>query len=99
MHLIVDAVISCIYKKPMDFEFDPVKDASNIAKHGLSLSKAAELSAITVVIDDRFVEPRFRLYGTIDGVAHCAAVTMRGSIVRVISLRRAHAKEMRRHVR
>ena len=37
------------------------------------------------------------LYGTIDGIAHCAAVTMRGNIVRIITLRRAHAKEMRRY--
>jgi len=37
------------------------------------------------------------LYGTIDGIPHCAAVAMRGSIVRIISLRRAHRKELRRY--
>lgn len=81
----------------MAIEFDPAKDASNIAKHGVSLARAADLAAIVAVEDDRFEEPRFRLYGTIDGIAHCAAVAIRGDNVRVISLRRAHAKEMRRY--
>ena len=81
----------------MDIEFDRAKDQANIAKHGVSMARANELAGVVVVEDRRFDEPRFRLYGTIDGIAHCAAVTMRGSTVRVISLRRAHAKEMRRH--
>ena len=55
--------------------------------------RATEFAGIVVVEDARFDEPR-RLYGTIDGIAHCAAVTMRGNIV---PLRRAHAKEMRRY--
>jgi len=81
----------------VDIEFDPAKDEANIAKHGVSLELTIKLAGIVVVDDKRFKEPRFRLYGTIDGVAHCAAVTMRGSIVRVISLRRAHLKEMHRY--
>jgi len=78
-------------------EFDPVKDQANVAKHGVSLARAVELAGIVVVEDMRFDEPRFRLYGAIDGVGYCAAVAMRGDVVRVISLRRAHRKEMRRH--
>ena len=81
----------------MDIEFDSAKDEANIAKHGISLCRAVELAGIVVVEDTRFEENRFRLYGTIDGVPHCAAVTMRGAVVRVINLRRAHAKELRRH--
>ncbi|WP_421847874.1 BrnT family toxin [Novosphingobium sp.] len=82
----------------MDIEFDPAKDAANVAKHGLSLARAAELDVRAYIADDRFTEPRFRLYGFIDGEACCVAGTMRGSTIRVISLRRAHAKEMRRYV-
>src|SRR5205823_5801038 len=41
--------------------------------------------------------PRYRAYGYIDGVAHCLIFTVRGERYRPISLRRAHAKEMRRH--
>ncbi|AYJ85310.1 BrnT family toxin (plasmid) [Sphingomonas paeninsulae] len=81
----------------MDIEFDPAKDAANIAKHGVSLDRAVELAGIVVVEDTRFAERRLRLYGTIDGIAHCAAVTMRGNVVRVINLRRAHRKEVRRY--
>lgn len=81
----------------MEIEFDPAKDAANIEKHGISLERAADLELLAYVEDDRFAEPRFRLYGLIDGVAHCVAGTERDGKVRVISLRRAHAKEMKRH--
>ena len=82
----------------MDVEFDPVKDAVNVAKHGISLARASELDILAYVDDGRFDEPRFRLYGMIDGLAFCLAGTDRGGVIRVISLRRAHAKEMKRHV-
>ncbi len=91
-------VIGCIYKQFMDIEFDAAKDAINIAKHGVSLARAADLDVLVFVDDSaRFDEPRYRLYGTIDGVAHCLAAVTRNGIVRAISLRRAHRKEMLRH--
>lgn len=79
----------------MAITFDPDKDAVNRAKHGLSLSLAAD----ALVEDDRFDygETRYRAFGFIDGVAHCLVFTLRGEDVRVISLRRAHAKELLRH--
>ncbi len=82
----------------MEIEFDPDKDAANIAKHGISLARAADLELLAYVVDKRFSEPRFRLYGMIDGRAHCVAGTDRDGKVRVIGVRRAHAKEMHRHV-
>lgn len=82
----------------MDIEFDPAKDANNIEKHGISLARAVELADAVYVEDGRFDEPRFRVYGFIDDVPHCAAVTLRGESLRIISLRRAHAKEFNRHV-
>jgi uncharacterized protein len=81
----------------MQIEFDPDKDAINRAKHGVSLSRAVDLEILAYVEDLRFAEPRFRLYGLIDGEAHCLAGTDRDGAIRVISLRRAHAKEMRRY--
>jgi len=81
----------------MDIEFDAAKDAANMQKHGISLARAVDLDVRAYVDDDRFSEPRFRLYGLIDGEAHCMAGTMRNGRVRVISLRRAHAKEARRY--
>lgn len=82
----------------MQFEFDPEKDAANILKHGVSLARAVDLELLAYVEDRRFAEPRFRLYGLIDGEAYCLAGTDRNGKIRVINLRRAHAKEMRRHV-
>ncbi len=83
----------------MEIEFDPDKDAANIAKHGISLARAVELELLAYVEDHRYAEPRFRLYGFIDGIAYCLAGTNRDGRIRVISLRRARAKELKRHVR
>ena len=82
----------------MEIEFDPAKDAANIAKHGISLARGEELELLAYVEDDRFSEPRFRLYGLIDGIAYCLAGTDRGGRIRVISLRRTRAKELRHYV-
>jgi hypothetical protein len=82
----------------MDIEFDPAKDEVNIAKHGVSLSRASDLEILVYVDDDRFAEPRFRAYGLIDGKAYCLAFTFRGTTVRAINLRRARMKEIRRYL-
>ena len=57
------------------------------------------LEVRAVVADDRvdYREKRFNAYGTIDGLFYCLILTMRGETVRAISLRRARAKEFRRH--
>ena len=78
----------------MKIEFDPAKDAVNIAKHGISLARATDLEIMAFVNDHgRFDEPRYRIYGYIDGKAHCLAAVDRNGRVRAISLLRAHAKE------
>lgn len=81
-------------------KFDPAKDAKNVSKHRISLSRWNELEMLAVFEDDRFDygEPRYRAYGLIDEVAYCLAFTIRDDIVRPISLRRAHAQEMKRYV-
>ncbi len=50
-------------------------------------------------VDDRhdYGETRYRGYGYIDGAACCLVFVIRNGLVRPISLRRAHAKEMRRY--
>ncbi len=82
----------------MSIEFDAAKDEANQAKHGISLARASDLEVLARVEDPRFTEPRLRAYGLIDGGAYCLAYTLRMGVVRAISLRRAHAKEMRHHV-
>lgn len=85
----------------MSIEFDPTKDAANIAKHGVSLSLAVEMDITAYNIDDRYDygEVRYRAFGWIHGVAHCLVFAMRDDRVRAISLRRAHDKEMKRNVK
>jgi uncharacterized protein len=81
-------------------DFDPAKDALKRSKHGISLARWIELDIKKTVIDDRqnYGEVRYRAYGYIEGVAYCLAFAGRDGRVRPISLRRAHAKEMRRYV-
>jgi uncharacterized protein len=87
-----------IYEKMADF--DPAKDAANIAKHGISLVRWSdmEIRAIVNVEPIDYGDPRYRAYGFIDGVAHCLVFTIRDERYRPISLRRAHAKEVKRYV-
>jgi uncharacterized protein len=83
----------------MKIQFDPIKDATNIEKHGVSLARAVDLELLSVKQDERFDygEMRFRAWGLIDEQAYCLAFTTREGTVRAISLRRAHEKEMKRH--
>jgi uncharacterized DUF497 family protein len=84
----------------MDIEFDPAKDQSNIAKHGISLARAAELEIITYVQDERtaYGEVRYRAWGLLDGKFYYLAFTSRDGRMRAISFRRAHRKEIKRYV-
>ncbi|WP_375402732.1 BrnT family toxin [uncultured Sphingomonas sp.] len=80
--------------------FDPVKDAINRGKHGLSFTEFAGFDADPAVsLDDRYDygERRFRAFGRIGGIPHCLVYTETDSGVRAISFRRVHEKEMRRH--
>lgn len=84
----------------MQIEFDPAKDKANIAKHGVSLSRAADFEIVAVLEDDRheYGETRYRAWGLLDGHYHCLVFTHRKASIRVISLRRAHQKEIDRYV-
>jgi uncharacterized DUF497 family protein len=62
-------------------DFDPGKEAVNLAKHRISLARWVHLEDFTIVPDDRFDygEPRYRAYGYIDGAAYCLVFTIRMS--------------------
>lgn len=84
----------------MDIEFDPAKNETNIAKHGMSFADFAGFDAAPVEVeDDRFDygETRMRAYGLINGKACCLVYVATETGIRLISLRQAHAKEMRRY--
>ncbi len=86
--------------KPVMFDFDPVKDAANIAKHGLSLADLLEFDDAPIIVPDArrdYGEDRFRAFGLIDGQPHSIAFTVRDRLTRLISFRRAHRKEIKRY--
>jgi uncharacterized protein len=86
----------------MQIEFDPVKDAGNRAKHGISLTLAAELDwdAALVWVDDRFAYAEFRMIALAPttGILYYVAFVDRASVRRIISLRRANRREVKHYV-
>lgn len=84
----------------MRFDVDPVKDAANVTKHGISLWRLADMDFDVALsaIDERHstaAETRWVFVGPIDGRLHTGIVTYRRGATRVISLRRASRKERR----
>ena len=85
----------------MKNEFDPIKDATNIARHGVSLQAAEEFDWDTAFEreDDRFDygEDRFVAIGLIGNRLHVLVFTegSHDDAVRVISLRPAEKHEVR----
>ncbi len=86
----------------MGIAFDPGKNASNRAKHGLSFADFAGFDGEAIVVADTrfdYGEARFRAFGRIDGIAHAIVYTETATGIRLISFRRAHEKELRRYDR
>ena len=86
----------------MRIEFDPVKDAANQTKHGLSLAMAGELDweAALVWVDGRFEynETRMIALAPETEILYYVAFVDRGEVRRVISLRRANRREVKHYV-
>ena len=81
----------------MKFEYDPAKSVSNLEKHGIGFDQAQALWDDPWLIEAPAKtedEPRVLSIGKID-VNHWAAVwTLRGDMVRIISVRRARKEEI-----
>ncbi len=86
----------------MEFEWDHNKDRAVLAIRGFDFDYAKR------VFDDlqRFVKPdtridygedRFLAYGMIEGRVYVVVYTMRGSIYRIISARKAKPREVREY--
>jgi len=78
----------------MEIEFDPTKDAANVEKHGISLARAADFRMLTLDRVERRGELRLKAVGVLDGELHTMIFVFRPNTVRIISLRRAHSKEL-----
>ena len=79
----------------MDFEFDPRKSETNKHKHGVTLQQATQiwLEAYLEITANTVGEPQLMAIGQIGGKLHACIYTVRGQAVRLISCRRARAKE------
>ena len=84
----------------MSFEFDPAKDAWNLARHGISLAFGVRILSDT----SYFVVPSFRpedgeerlkMIGVVDGKFYTAVHVWRGNVIRFISVRRSNDGEER----
>ena len=86
----------------MLIEFDPAKDATNLARHGVSLSLAGKLDwdAALVWVDDRFDYDELRMIALAPegDTLYYVAFVDRGEVRRIISLRRAERREVKHYV-
>ena len=82
---------------PSEIEFDPAKAAVNLRKHGVSFADAATVlndPEALIAEDDAEDEPRYLAVG-MDAMGRLLTVvyTLRGERIRLISARRATARE------
>jgi uncharacterized DUF497 family protein len=86
----------------MRIEFDPAKDASNQAKHGLSLELASVLDwdQALVWVDERYAYGELRMIALAPetGILYYVAFVDRDDSRRIISLRRANRREVKHYV-
>lgn len=91
----VDTII-CV-----EITYDPVKNAANIERRGLSFDQVAELDWSSAVITEdtrkAYGERRHRVFGYIGERLYAAVFTTRGTVVHVISFRKANKREVKRH--
>lgn len=81
------------------FDWDPRKAASNVAKHGVPFEAiyAFDWETARRAEDDRYDygETRYRAIGMIEDRAHVVVYTLQENTIRLISLRKANAREIR----
>ena len=83
----------------MRIEYDPVKNAKNIAERGLSFDAAArfDFSTALYAVDDRkeYGEQRIRALGRVGSRVHSLVFVETTDGIRVISFRKANRREVR----
>lgn len=85
----------------MHYEHDPKKLAENVAKHGVWFHEADgfewETAVVQVDARKRYGETRLQATGLIGDRLYVMVFCLRGVAVRIISLRKANAREVRRY--
>lgn len=86
----------------MDITYDPAKNETNAAKHGVSLglAKLLDWSEVMAYVDTRFAYPELREigFGVIDDRLYCVVFTQRGDAMHIISMRKANKREVKNYV-
>ncbi len=86
----------------MNYSFDPRKLATNVQRHGVWFSEADgfEWETVQLQVDDRkrYSEPRFVATGLIEQRLYVMVFCLREVSVRLISLRKANDREVKRYV-
>ena len=81
----------------MEFEWDPAKAASNLAKHGIEFTAAVEVfddPDVYITPDPRpYGEARFQAIGIVKGELALVVYTLRAGVYRIISARKANRRE------
>lgn len=87
----------------MHYENDPKKLAENVAKHGVWFHEVDRFEWETASIehDDRhrYAETRFEATGLIGQRLYVMVFCFRGTKIRIINLRKANLREVRRYAR
>ena len=86
----------------MEFVWDESKRRSNLQKHGLNFADAywAFTDDAFVIVDDRedYGEDRYILLGLVYERIVVIAFTVRGDVIRIISMRKANKREQKSYV-
>jgi len=83
---------------PMEIDFDPIKNAENIASRGLDFADAVRMwreGPVVEIEDGRadYGEVRMIAVGRVFGRVCVAVFTDRGAVRRIISFRKANRRE------
>ncbi len=85
----------------MQVSYDPAKNDRNIRERGLSFDRAAELDFATAIVDQdvrkQYGEDRYIALAFLDGRLHAMCFTLTDKGMRVISFRKASAREVKRY--
>lgn len=85
----------------MKYEWDPKKAAANLAKHGVSFESVKSFAWDDAIINEdkrrAYGEHRFSAIGLVETRLHVLVFTTRRETVRIIGLRKADKREMRRY--
>jgi uncharacterized DUF497 family protein len=87
----------------MEISFDPEKDEWTLKERGLSLALGQEIirTSVHTEYDGRkdYGEDRFIAFGYVGTRLHVCVFTVRGDVYRIISVRKANDREVRKHGR